>query len=171
MKQHTHTAHTHSCECSLARCGARMRRASAGAPVCEVNYTSWKLRCPSELCSAQPDRCSGLQEMDVSSLASDLELIRQFGGGSVGFTRTVTTPSFVMAVSMAVGTASERVPCKPCGVLAPNLKLAAATFNASWGQDSYASRGTAAFAATSSDSIVGQALACLLYTSPSPRDS
>ena len=43
----------------------------------------------------------------MSSLASDLELIRQFGGGSVGFTRTVTTPSFVMAVSMAVGTASE----------------------------------------------------------------
>ena len=83
------------------------RNAPAGAPVCEVNYTSWKLRCPSELCSAQPVRCSGLQEMDVSSLASDLELIRQFGGGSVGFTRTVTTPSFVMAVSMAVGTASE----------------------------------------------------------------
>ena len=81
--------------------------APAGAPVCEVNYTSWKLRCPSELCSAQPVRCSGLQEMDVSSLASDLELIRQFGGGSVGFTRAVTTPSFVMAVSMAVGTASE----------------------------------------------------------------
>lgn len=62
-------------------------------------------------------------------------------------------------VLLAVGTASEKVPCKPCGVLTPNLKLAAAHFNATWGQDSYASHGSAVFAATSSDSIVGAALA------------
>eukprot|EP01043_Picozoa_sp_COSAG02_P023403 COSAG02_NODE_1249_length_13624_cov_4.621600_5_plen_522_part_00 len=62
-------------------------------------------------------------------------------------------------VLLAVGTATERVPCKPCGVFAPNLKLAAARFNATWGRDSYATHGSAVFAATASDSTVGQALA------------
>ena len=62
-------------------------------------------------------------------------------------------------VLLTVGTAVERVPCKPCGVLSPNLKLAAAKFNASWGRDSYAAHGSAVFASTTSDSIVGQALA------------
>eukprot|EP01043_Picozoa_sp_COSAG02_P071738 COSAG02_NODE_13230_length_1422_cov_2.354497_1_plen_391_part_01 len=62
-------------------------------------------------------------------------------------------------ILLTVGTADERVPCKPCGVLAPNLKLAAAKFNASWGRDSYTAHGSAVFASTTSDSTVGQALA------------
>ena len=66
-------------------------------------------------------------------------------------------------VLLTVGAEGDAIrkgkPCKPCAVLAPNLKLAAANVNASWGQDTYADHGTAVFALASGDSLLGQALA------------
>ena len=69
-------------------------------PVCLVNYTDWRLRCPQPVCSTFLGRCDGLDLMDVSVVAPDLQLIKDRGVGMVGFTRTKTSPSFIMAVAV-----------------------------------------------------------------------
>jgi hypothetical protein len=58
-------------------------------------------------------------------------------------TELVAAYTIVLVTVGAEGdTISRGKPCKPCAVLAPNLKLAAAGVNATWGQDTYADHGT-----------------------------
>ena len=74
-------------------------------PICVVDFTAWRLRCPQIACAQQPRRCHGLDGLDVSALAADLRLMNDTGVTKrihfpVGFTRTTTSPSFIMAVAL-----------------------------------------------------------------------